>query len=68
MVIIGLGSVAILGANQMGGWGAVSDKIDVALAEAGKDSATWWSFTGFGWGAVIAMFFSATSDWVASVP
>ncbi|GAB1259938.1 sodium:solute symporter family protein [Aurantivibrio plasticivorans] len=60
VIIFGLATVGIVVAGQLGGWGAVIDKANAALAESGKDSSSWWSFIGLGWFPIIAMFFSAT--------
>lgn len=60
VIILGLGAVAVLGQRHLGGWSGVEAGVERALADAGKDSAAWWSFVGAGWGGVLAMFFSAT--------
>jgi SSS family solute:Na+ symporter len=60
MVIFGLLAVCLLGSQQIGGWSAMTEQINGALAVAEVDRVSWWSFVGAGWGAVFAMFFSAT--------
>lgn len=60
VIVLGLSFVGFLGMNHLGGWEAMTEKINVALAAAEKPQASWWSFVGAGWGAVFGMFFSAT--------
>ncbi len=60
VIIVGLSAVVVAGAEHLGGWAVVADKVDRAVDAAGTDRASWWSFVGAGWGAVLAMFFSAT--------
>ncbi len=59
-IIFGLFLVAMFAMQDMGGWDATMARADAALVTAGKDQATWWSFTGIGWITIIALFFSAT--------
>ena len=59
VILIGLLAVIIAGANSLGGWSEISASVDSALTESGKDPDLWWSFTGAGWGAIIAMILSA---------
>ena len=62
VVLFGLSAVAWIGLGHLGGWEALVAQVDFRLASADTpiDSAKWWSFTGAGWGAILAMFFSAT--------
>ena len=62
VVIVGLLTVGLVGLDHFGGWQELSTRVDTALAAATPaiDSVSWWSFVGAGWGAVLAMFFSAT--------
>ena len=59
-MVAGLGAVVIAGIDHLGGWGAVTAKVDQALMARGTRPAQWWSFVGPGWAVVLAMFFSAT--------
>lgn len=62
VVLVGLFVVGWMGLADAGGWSAVRASVDAALAApaAQVTPAEWWSFVGAGWGAVLAMFFSAT--------
>lgn len=62
VVLAGLLIVGWMGLVDAGGWSAVRASIDTALASpaAQVGPVEWWSFVGAGWGAVLAMFFSAT--------
>jgi len=60
VIIFGLALVGIVVAGKLGGWNAVIEKANMALAQSGKDQSQWWSFIGLGWFPIIAMFFSAT--------
>jgi Na+/proline symporter len=62
VVVLGLLAVVVIGIASFGGWGAVQQAVDAALisGDAPRDPRRWWSFVGAGWGAVLAMFFSAT--------
>lgn len=59
MIVLTLGTIGLFAMNNLGGWSAVVDKADLALAAAGKDSDSWWSLTGMGWLPIIALGFSA---------
>jgi len=59
VMLIGLSLVLWTGVQHFGGWGVVVERVDAALLAGGTEPASWWSFTGAGWLAVIAMFFSA---------
>ncbi len=59
VILIGLFAVIISGAVHLGGWSEVADGVSKALAERGNHADTWWSFTGAGWGAIVAMILSA---------
>jgi Na+/proline symporter len=59
VIVVTLATIALLAMDNLGGWAAVVDKTDAALAASGKDSQSWWSLTGMGWIPVIAMCFSA---------
>ncbi|HXG90710.1 MAG TPA: sodium:solute symporter family protein [Vicinamibacterales bacterium] len=58
-ILAGLGGVALIGLNHLGGWGEVVSAVNATLATTG-DSAAWWSIAGAGWLPVIGMFFAAT--------
>ncbi|REJ84225.1 MAG: sodium:solute symporter family protein [Acidobacteria bacterium] len=62
VVVFGLLAIVVIGVGSFGGWGAVQQAVEASLAaaEPTRDPARWWSFVGAGWGAVLAMFFSAT--------
>lgn len=60
VIIFGLLLVGMFAMQDMGGWDATMSRADEALVLAGKDQASWWSFTGIGWITIIALFFSAT--------
>lgn len=60
VIVGGLALVGWVGMRDMGGWAAVSERANAALAAADVDAASWWSFVGLGWFPIIAMFFSAT--------
>ncbi|MDP7639742.1 MAG: hypothetical protein QGG73_08510, partial [Candidatus Hydrogenedentes bacterium] len=57
-ILIGLGLVGYLGIGHLGGWEAVTGRIDTHFAEGGKDSAAWWRFTGASGFAVFGLVFS----------
>ncbi|HVS64516.1 MAG TPA: sodium:solute symporter family protein [Thermoanaerobaculia bacterium] len=59
-ILGGLSIVGWLGLQRIGGWVELQVAVDGALAGGGLEPGRWWSFVGAGWGAVIAMFFSAT--------
>ena len=59
VILVGLLAVIITGAVHLGGWTEISNGVSAALAESGKDADAWWSFTGAGWGAIVAMILSA---------
>lgn len=60
VMLVGLALVFAVGVQHFGGWEGVVDRVDAALlAGGGMSPERWWSFTGIGWMAVIAMFFSA---------
>lgn len=60
VMLVGLALVFLVGLEHFGGWSVVVERVDGALSSGGTmASADWWSFTGAGWMAVIAMFFSA---------
>ena len=59
-IVGGLGAVAWVGLDRAGGLAQLRVALDGALAAGGVDAVSWWSPIGAGWGAVIAMFFSAT--------
>ncbi len=59
VVLIGLCAVCIAGMSHLGGWSGITEGVSNALAASGKDSDKWWSLTGAGWGAIIAMILSA---------
>ncbi len=60
VIIVGLLLVALVGTSDLGGFAGVSEAIDGRLSGAELEPTVWWSFVGAGWGAVLAMFFSAT--------
>jgi SSS family solute:Na+ symporter len=59
VILVGLLAVIIAGAVNLGGWSEITAGVNNALAASGKDPDAWWSFTGAGWGAIIAMILSA---------
>ncbi|MDH5672517.1 MAG: sodium:solute symporter family protein [Myxococcales bacterium] len=59
VILVGLWAVGAAGTDAMGGWQAVESAVEGHLAKAGRDSDSFWSFAGAGWGAVLGMFFSA---------
>lgn len=59
-IVGGLGAVAWVALDRAGGPAQLRVALDGALAAGGVDGTRWWSPIGAGWGAVIAMFFSAT--------
>jgi SSS family solute:Na+ symporter len=60
VIILGLALVSYVAMQNMGGWSEVAAQADVILADSGRESATWWSFTGIGWATIIALFIAAT--------
>ncbi len=58
-IIGGFALVGILGVQELGGWQAVTERVDAHLIAAGKDTTRWWAFMGPGWIPVLGMFFSA---------
>lgn len=59
VIVFGLSLVVAMGISRAGGWDTVVESVNTHLASAERDSASWWSMVGAGWGAVFAMFFSA---------
>jgi SSS family solute:Na+ symporter len=59
VIIVGFALVAVLGVAHLGGWAAMQAAIDLRLAEAGRDGASWWSPVGGGWVAALGMAFAA---------
>ena len=59
VILIGLLAVITVGASNLGGWSEISAGVSHSLTSQGKDPDAWWSFTGAGWGAIIAMILSA---------
>lgn len=59
VIVVGFALVAGLGVAHLGGWAAMSAAIDVRLADAGRDAASWWSPVGGGWVAALGMAFAA---------
>ncbi len=59
VILVGLLAVIIAGAYNLGGWSEISAGVSNALESSGKDPDAWWSFTGAGWGAIVAMILSA---------
>jgi solute:Na+ symporter, SSS family len=59
-ILGGLLLVGWMGLERIGGWEALQVAVDGALAGASIEPGRWWSVLGAGWGAVVAMFFSAT--------
>lgn len=60
VIILGLALVGFIAMQNMGGWESVVSLSTERLAEAGKEEARWWSFTGIGLATIIALFISAT--------
>lgn len=58
-ILGGLGAVALIGLNHLGGWQQVVASVDATLATT-DHAATWWAIAGDGWLPVIGMFFAAT--------
>lgn len=59
VILIGLLAVGWGGLDHLGGWSAVVDRISATVSQRGQNVADWWSFTGQGWDAIVAMIFSA---------
>ena len=59
VVLVGLTAVGLLGIDQLGGWGGVTEALAGHLTAASRDADVWWGFTGAGWLPVFAMIFSA---------
>ena len=60
VILASLLAVGLLGLEELGGWSAVTARVDAQLAMSPDAPAAWWSFAGGGWIAIFAMFFSAT--------
>jgi SSS family solute:Na+ symporter len=60
VILGGLAAVGIMGVDQLGGWGAVTDSVNGYLDASEKDYSGFWQFTGAGLGVVFGMFFSAS--------
>jgi SSS family solute:Na+ symporter len=60
VIILGLALVGYVAMDNLGGWSEVVSQADTVLANSGRESATWWSFTGIGWATIIALFIAAT--------
>lgn len=60
VIVFGLILVGVMGLNHLGGWENMTSNINATLEAADRDTRSWWSFVGAGWGAVFGMFFSAT--------
>lgn len=58
-IVIGLAAVVGVGLAQLGGWQAVARQVDLQLAAAGRDGATWWSPVGGGLLPILGMVVSA---------
>jgi len=59
VILLGLFAVGWGGLSHLGGWSEIVDRISVTVSERGQDVASWWSFSGQGWDAIVAMIFSA---------
>lgn len=61
MIVVGLAAVAVMGVAHLGGWEAMTLRIDERLAEtAGAlEPGRWWSPIGAGWIPIVGMIFSA---------
>ena len=57
-IVLGLSAVAVAGFYHLGGSSGIEQKIADALSGTTIDEATWWSFTGAGWMAIVGMIFS----------
>ena len=60
VIVFGLALVGTIAMQNLGGWDAVMALSSERLEEAGKNQASWWSFTGIGLATIIALFISAT--------
>ena len=60
VIIFGLLLVGLIAMHGLGGWDAVSARVDSLLSAAGQQQTQWWSFIGIGWATIIALFISAT--------
>lgn len=60
VILTSLLAVGILGVRELGGWDAVTEQVNMQLASSSNAPGDWWGFTGGGWIAILAMFFSAT--------
>jgi len=58
-ILVGLGGVALVGLNHLGGWNQIVASVNAALTPTGQADA-WWSIAGAGWLPVLGMFFAAT--------
>ena len=59
VIVTGLSAVVVAGISSFGGWDGVTLAVRAQLASAGRDEIAFWSVTGGGWLAIIAMIFSA---------
>jgi len=59
VILVGLIAVIVAGAIHLGGFAEITSRVSATLSENGQDVDAWWSFTGAGWGAIIAMILSA---------
>lgn len=66
MILIGLTVVGFVGMRHLGGWEGLVERVNATLPSLVADPSTtvespdhWWSFIGFGWAAVLGMFFAA---------
>jgi SSS family solute:Na+ symporter len=58
-ILGGLGAVAAIGMNHLGGWDQMMASVDAAIATT-DHAASFWGIAGAGWLPVIGMFFAAT--------
>ena len=59
VILLGLCAVSVAGLSHLGGWSGITEGVANALEAGGTDPESWWSLTGAGWGAIIAMILSA---------
>lgn len=58
VIVVGLFTIGMMGIGKLGGWGEMTQAIDMHLAAGGADSTTWWAFIGASIGPVIGLIFS----------
>lgn len=60
VILASLLAVGVIGVREFGGWDIVVERVNLQLSQSSESRTAWWGFSGGGWVAITAMFFSAT--------